>query len=135
MITVANNSEAARLYAEGLRFGGTLRVVERYWEASPGSICPTCFGIGHDRLGGCVSTPIKCTICIGPHKVDGQRCGVNGCTIGTGNICTHITALFANCDGNHQASSLKCLARQKAEVEAKKGRNNHVENRTSTMSA
>lgn len=38
VITVANASEASYLCAKGLRFGGGLKVVEKFWEAGPGSI-------------------------------------------------------------------------------------------------
>ena len=48
VITVKGETEAKQLCASGLRFGGIVRVVERYWEAGPGSVCMTC---GHERLG------------------------------------------------------------------------------------
>lgn len=37
-----------------------------------------------------------------------------------GKSCTHITVHCANCEGNHQATSTRCIARQKAEKEARK---------------
>ncbi len=50
VITVANNFDASYLFAMGFRFGGTLKVVERYWKAKPGAVCPVCCSIGHDCL-------------------------------------------------------------------------------------
>ena len=43
-------------------FGGALKVVEKYWEAGPGSVCLICCGIGHDRQGSCGQKPAKCTV-------------------------------------------------------------------------
>ena len=40
VITIANNSDATYLCAKEMRFGGTLKVVKRYWEARHGSVCP-----------------------------------------------------------------------------------------------
>ena len=120
VITVANHSEASYLCARGLRFGGALKVVEKFWEAGPGSVCPICCGIGHDRLGNCGQRPTQCTLCAGPHKLDEHKCGVSGCQIGLGKICSHVTAACANCQGNHQATSVKCPVRHKAEKEARK---------------
>lgn len=79
VITVGNDADASKLCAKGLRFGGAPKVVERYWEAGPSSVCMTCSGIGHDRLGGCNDRPEKCAICAGPHKLENHRCGVTGC--------------------------------------------------------
>ncbi len=120
VITVASSSEATHLCAKRLRFGGTFKVVERYWEAGPGSVCPICCGIGHDRLGKCGERPAKCTICAGPHKLEEHKCGVKGCETGFGKICSHVTAVCANCKGAHQATSGKCPARQRAEKEARR---------------
>ncbi len=53
VVTVENEVEASRLCAKGLRFGGAPKVLEKYWEAGPSSVCMTCSGIGYDRLGGC----------------------------------------------------------------------------------
>lgn len=47
VITVQGETEAKKLCASGLRFGGVVRVVERYWEVGPSSVCMTCSGIGH----------------------------------------------------------------------------------------
>lgn len=79
VITVANHSEASYLCAKSLRFGGGLKVVEKFWEAGPGSVCPICCGIGHDRLGNYRQRPPQCTLCAGPYKLDEHRCRVSGC--------------------------------------------------------
>lgn len=57
IIIVANNSNATYLYAKRLRFGKTLKGVERYWEAGPGSVSRVCCDIGHDCLGKCRQRP------------------------------------------------------------------------------
>ena len=46
MITVENEVEASRLCAKGLRSGGAPKVVEKYWEAGPSSICMSRVGSG-----------------------------------------------------------------------------------------
>ncbi len=70
MITVKGEAEAKKLCASGLQFEGAIKVVERYWEAGPGSVCMICCGIGHQRMGSCGDRPQKCIICAGPHKVE-----------------------------------------------------------------
>lgn len=120
VITVASNAEATYLCAKGLRFGGSLKVVERYWEAGPGSVCPNCCGIGHDQPGKCGERPPQCTLCAGPHRLEEHKCDVSGCKVGIGKSCTHVTVRCANCEGNYQATSTRCIARQKAEKEARK---------------
>ncbi len=76
VITVKGEVEAKKLCASGLRFGGVVRVVERYWEAGPSSVCMRCCGIGHERMGSCKDRPSKCIICAGPHKVEDHCYGV-----------------------------------------------------------
>ena len=48
VITVGTSEEAAKLCSKGLRFGGALKVVEKHWEAGPGSVCLSCAGVGHN---------------------------------------------------------------------------------------
>lgn len=120
VITVKGEAEAKKLCASGLRFGGVVRVVERYWEAGPDSVCPTCCGIGHQRMGSCAERPQRCRICAGPHKVDDHHCGVIGCKKGKGKICVHVTPKCANCMGAHVANSPRCISRHKAEINARK---------------
>lgn len=118
VITVGTSEEAAKVCSKGLRFGGALKVVEKYWEAGPGSVCMSCAGIGHDRLEECKDRAIQCIICVGVHKAENHRCGVTGCIVKGGEICTHVTPKYANCGGNHQATAYKCPARLKAQTEA-----------------
>lgn len=120
MITVGSEIEAKRLCASGLRFGGTVKMAEKYWESGPSSVCLICCGIGHERMGKCGDQPPKCIICAGPHKVEYHQCGVNGCSKGIGRMCAHVLALCANCGGNHPANSTRCILRHKAEVNARK---------------
>ena len=114
VITIGSEAEALNLCAKGLRFGGAPKVVEKYWEAGPGSVCMTCSGIGHDRLGGCGERSPQCVICAGAHKSENHKCGVTGCTVKKGKICIHVVPKCANCGGNHQATAFRCPARQKA---------------------
>ena len=89
-------------------------MVEKYWEARPDSVCMSCVGVGHDRLGKCGNRALQCIICVGDHKVENHAYGVTGCNIRKGKICTHVTPKCANCGGNHQAIAFKCPARLKA---------------------
>ena len=116
VITVGNEAEASQLCAKGLRFGGAPKVVEKYWEAGPGSVCMACSGIGHDRLGGCKERAEQCVICAGAHKTENHSCGVTGCGAKKGKICIHVVPKCANCGGNHQATAFRCPARQKAQA-------------------
>lgn len=118
VITVGNSIEASRLCSKGLRFSGALKVVGKYWEAGPNSVCMTCSGIGYDPLGGYGDKTAQCVICAGLHKSKNHKCGVTGCTSRRGKICTHILPKCANCGGNHQAITFKCPARQKAQAYA-----------------
>lgn len=120
VITVRGETEAKHLCASGLRFGGVTRVVERYWEAGPSSVCMTCCGIGHERMGNCGDRPSQCTICAGAHKVENHRCGVVGCTKGVGKVCVHVMLKCANCGENHAANSPRCSSRHKADIKARK---------------
>ena len=120
VITVSGESEAKKLFASGLRFGGVVKVVEKYWESGPSSVCMTCCGIGHERMGKCGDRVPKCVICAGPHKIEDQRCRVTGCNKGAGKVCVHVTVQCANCGGGHSANSNRCTLRQKAEKEARR---------------
>ena len=78
VITVGNEADVSKLCAKkGLRFGEAPKVVEKYLEAGPSSVCmtpssvctcTTCSGMGHDQLGGCNERPEQCVICTGAHK-------------------------------------------------------------------
>ena len=105
VITVKGESEAKHLCASGLRFGGMIRIVERYWEAGPGSVCMICCGIGHEKMGSCGNRPPQCIICSSPHKVEEHYCSVAGCNKGKRKICAHVTVQCANCGGGHFANS------------------------------
>lgn len=94
------------------------KVVEKYWEVGPGSVCLSCAGVGHDRLGECRDRAVQCMICAGAYKVEDHRCGVTGCTVRMGKICTHVIPKCANCGAKHQATTFCCLAKLKAQAEA-----------------
>ena len=105
VITVSGEGEAKKLCASGLRFGGTVKVVEKYWESGPSSVFMTCCGIGHERMGKCGDRTPKYVICAGPQKVEDHQCGVTGCHKGKGKVCVHVMVLCANCGEGHSANS------------------------------
>ncbi len=129
VITVGNEADVSKLFAKGLRFGGAPKVVEKYWEAGPSSVCMTCLGIGHDRLGSCNKRPAQYVICAGAHKSKNHRCGVTRCVAKAGKICIHVVPKCANCRGNHQATAFRYPARQKAQAVAWKNRSKKSEDR------
>ena len=112
VITVSNETEAKRIIANGLRFGGAVKKVEKYWDAGPGSVCMKCCGIGHERQDNCGNRPEKCIMCVGAHTASDHQCGVDRCKMGKGKLCVHVMARCANCQGNHQANSARCPSRQ-----------------------
>ena len=116
VIMVSSEAEVKQLIASGLRFGGAVKKVEKYWDAGPGSVYPRCCGIGHERQNSCGNRPEKCTMCARTHPASEHQCGVNGCHKGKGKLCVHVVAQCANCQGNHQANSIRCPAKQRAEI-------------------
>ena len=112
--------EASYLYANGLRFRGGLKVIERFWEVGPGSVCPIYCGVEYDRLENCEERPSQCTLCAGPHRLDEHRCRVNSCQSGSVKSCSHITPTCANWQSRHRATFFKCPVKYKAEKEARK---------------
>lgn len=99
-----------------------MKKVKKFWEAGPGSVCLRCSEIGHERLEKCGDKPKKCVMCAREHQVSEHQCGVNRCSKGIGKLCIHVVARFANCNGNHQANSVRCPSRHKAEIQARKKR-------------
>ena len=129
VITVGNEADVSKLCAKGLRFGGVPKVVEKYWEAGPNSMCMTYSGIGHDRLKRCNERPVQCVICAGAHKSENHRDGVTGCVAKIGRICIHVIPKCANCGDNHQATAFRCPARQKGQAVAWKNRSKKAKDR------
>lgn len=80
------------------------------------------FLVRHKQLGSCGDKPGKCLLCAGPHQASNHQCGVNGCSKKPRKLCTHVLARCANCMGNHQANFVRWSARQKAELQAQKGK-------------
>lgn len=118
VIMVGNSAEASTLCSKGLRFGRALKVVEKYWEAGPGSVCMSCAGVGHNRLGECGDRTLQCVICAGDHKAENHTCGITGCNVKKGKICAYVMPKCANYGGNHQTTAFKCPARLKAQTQA-----------------
>lgn len=91
----------------------------------------SCVSIGHDCLGRYGKRAVKCIICADAHKVENYRCGVTGCIVKMGKICTHVTPKCANCRGNHQAIAFKYQGwlRAQAEVWSKKAKKPQVKDK------
>ena len=100
-----------------MRFGGVLKVVEKYSEAEPGLVCMSCVGINHNRLGECGDKTVQCIICVSAYKVKNHRCGVIGYTVKIDKVCTHVTLKYVNDGENHRATAFRCPARLKAQAE------------------
>ena len=120
VITVSGESEAKMLCASGLRVGGVVKIVEKYWESELSSVCMTCCGIGHEQMGKCGDSVPKCMICARPHKLEVHRCGVLECKKGAGKVCVYVTVQCANCGASYFPSSSRCTLRNKAEIDARK---------------
>ena len=97
-----------------------MRVIERYWEDGPSSVCMTCCSIGHQRMGECGDRTQRYVICASPHKVEDHQCGVVGCKKGKGKLCVHVTPNCANCSGPYAANSSWCRSRHQADIRARK---------------
>ena len=78
VITVKGKAEVKKLCASGLRFGGAVKVVEKYWDAGLGLVCMACCSIEHQRMESCGRRPQNCIICTSPHKIEDHQCGVTG---------------------------------------------------------
>ena len=120
VITVKGEVEAKKLCTSGLQFDGLVKVVEKFLEVGPSSVCMTCCGICHKRMGSCGNRPVQYTICSRVHKVEDHQCGVVKCTKSKGKVCPHIKMKCANFDGSHMASSIRYISRPKASIKANK---------------
>lgn len=67
VITVSNENVAKQLMASGLRFGGAVKKLEKFWDAGPGLVCMSCCGISYECLGNCEDRSEKCVMCVGEH--------------------------------------------------------------------
>lgn len=56
---MSTSEEVAKLYLKEFRFGGTLKIVKKYWEARPGLVYLSYVGISHDRLRECTNRAIQ----------------------------------------------------------------------------
>ena len=112
---------------KGIRLGGGVpKRVEDFWEAGPGAVCPTCCGIGHGAMDDCQGKEPRCLICAGNHVAGEHKCGTRGC--GTEmKACIHTEIRCANCGGEHTADNAKCPARIRAQMRAKRTREQEQE--------
>lgn len=79
-----------------------------------------CYGISHKHLDHCQKRPKKCVIYAEAHLANEYQWGVNGCNKRKEKLCIYIIAWYTNCQGNYQASSVQCLLRLKAQIQARK---------------
>ena len=116
---VQGKAKAKKLCASGLWFGGAVKIIKRYWNVGPDSVCMTCCGIRYQRRGSCGDEPQKCIICAGLQKIKDHQCGVAECQKGKKKICVHVTPKYANCMGTHATNSPRYISRHKAEINAR----------------
>lgn len=90
VIIVIGKSEAKMLFVLELYYGGVIKKIEKYWELGPSSVCITCWGIGHKRMGKCGSCPSKYVICADIHKLDKHQYGIDRCNKESRKICTYL---------------------------------------------
>lgn len=53
VIKVDTSKKVAKLCSNRLRFGGTLKIIKKYWKVRLGSICLGCARIAYDGLRKC----------------------------------------------------------------------------------
>lgn len=90
MITVNNDSEVKKLFANGLCFRRAVKVVEKYWEAGLKLVCMRYCRVRYKRLNSCGDRPEKCLLYAGPHQVSNHQYRVDRCSKKPGKLCTHI---------------------------------------------
>lgn len=56
----------------------------------------------------------------GAYPANEHQCGVNRCNRRKEKLCIYVIARYANCKGNHQASSAQFLLQLKAQIQARK---------------
>ena len=61
----------------------------------------------------------KCAICAKEHATKDHRCSVEGCRVGKGRMCPHVTAKCANCGGPPGARAEVCAAKRIAQHAAR----------------
>lgn len=101
VITVNNNSEAKKLCANNLCFGGAVKMVEKYWEARPRSVCIRCCGVEHERLGSYDNRPENFLLYVGPYQASNHQCRVDGYSEKPKKLYKHVIAQCANCISRH----------------------------------
>lgn len=101
MIIVENKLEALNFYAKKLKFGEISKVVEKYWEASPSSICIVYFDIGYNQFKVYDKKPVQYVICAEAHKSKNHKYRVIGCKTKKNKIYIYIIAKYANYKDNH----------------------------------
>ena len=114
---MGTSKKVSKLCSKRLKFERAFKVVEKYWEAGPSSVCLSCVEIGHDCLGECGAKIVQCVICARAYKAEDHRCRIMSCTIKMGKICTYVIPKYENCGAKYQATVIKCLARLKAKAE------------------
>ncbi|MCJ1360069.1 MAG: hypothetical protein MMC33_010072 [Icmadophila ericetorum] len=126
VVTVGAGAER-NILRKGIRLGsGVPKRVEDFWEAGPGAVCPTCCGIRHGAMDDCQGKEPRCLICAGNHVAGEHKCGTRGC--GTEmKACIHTEIRCADCGGEHTADNAKCPASIRAQMQAKRTREQEQE--------
>lgn len=75
----------------------------------------TYSGIRYDWLGEYGDREVQYTICTRKHILKNHKYEVTSCITKKCKIFIYVISKCANCGGNYQATTFKCLTRQKAQ--------------------
>ena len=93
--------------------------VDAFEEERPDALCLRCGEWGHVTPHCDEARKPKCAICVKEHATKDHRCSVEGCLVGRGRMCLHVTAKCANCGGPHGARADACAAKRIAQHAAR----------------
>ena len=95
-IIVKKKSKAKHLCAFRLQLKRNIRIVERYLEAKPSSVCVTCCGIRYKKMGSCKKKSFQYIICYVTYMVKQHCCNIADCNKDKRKTCAHMTTKYAN---------------------------------------
>ena len=107
-----------QLCRRGVRIPGSRHEVDAFEEERPDALCLRCGEWGH-ATPHCKAKDPRCAICAKEHATRDHRCSVEGCRVGRGRMCPHMTAKRANCGGPHGARADACAAKKIAQHAAR----------------
>ena len=108
-----------RLCRSGIRLPRGRREVDAFEEERPNALCLRCGEWGHVTPHCDEAEKPRCVICAKEHATRDHRCSVEGCRVGRGRMCLHVTAKCANCGGPHGARADACAAKRIAQHAAR----------------